>query len=217
MSSDPWADVLTRLQPAVTKASFDMYLRGTVLLSNEGEVWTIGARNALAMEWLEHRLRPVIEREVGDGAQVRFALIPPAGAAPPGEEPDTVPMVEAVREQRVSVSASGSAFCWDDFYIKVKLAFRKQALRKLRGVPLSVFLCLALHVDGEGVAHPGVKRICDETGYSQRAVIDALAFLDEEMHLLEKLPSDTGAVSRYRVNGYAWFGNCPAANVLEDR
>jgi hypothetical protein len=225
MSQDPWQQVLGNLQLQMTRATFDRWLRGTRLLEVADSAWIVGTPDAYALDWLTNRLMPVVataaKHTAGHEVTVRFVMLGPDDGRQPAQgeraqENAAEPIVEAVREQRVSVSADGSSFGWDDYYIKLKLAFRKKALRDLRGAPLSAFLCLALHVDKSGVAHPGIKRISDETGYSRRAVIDALEYLESQMHLLEKLPSETGAVSRYRVQGYAWFGNSPAANVLED-
>jgi len=214
VDAELWRRTLGVLEATTTRGTFDRWLRGSQLLDDNGDTWTVQVRGRDGLDWLNGRFAPSVARAASGvaGREVTVRFVVQGQGAPEVVE---APILEAVTERHVSVAGDGSAFVWDDYYIKLKLAFRKRALRELRGAPLSVFLCLALHVDADGIAHPGIKRICDETGYCRRAVIDALAYLDEQVHVLERLPSDNRAVSRYRVQGYAWFGNSPAVNVLE--
>lgn len=210
-----WQQCLTLLQAQMTRQTFAELLLGSVLVAASADEWMVQARAPAVLEPLNGRLNETVCRSVrvvvGQPLQVRF-VAPAAEVLAPAEEP----VIEAVHERRVGVAADGGTFAWDDYYIKLKLAFRRKALRQLRGAPLAVFLCLALHVDAQGVAHPGIDRICEETGYCRRAVIDALDYLVGTIQFVERLPSNAGATSRYRVQGYAWFGNSPATNLLEN-
>ena len=92
----------------------------------------------------------------------------------------------------------------------------RRALGKLKGVKLSVFLCLSLHVDRDGIAKPGgIETIMHETGYSRGAVCSALQDLCRA-GLIRKLRRHHGAV-QYQVLGYAWFGQQPAPALWESK
>ena len=80
-----------------------------------------------------------------------------------------------------------------------------------------MWLCLALHVDRNGISAPGIASIMRETGYgSKSTVCSALAYLcSPEVHLVERLPAGRWGADRYRILGYAWFGREPAAALFE--
>ena len=80
---------------------------------------------------------------------------------------------------------------------------------------LSVFLCLALHVDRHRVAKPGIEAIMRETGYSRGVVCNALDEL-ETLGLVTKLSTCRGT-DPYQLEGYAWFGARPAPSLWEER
>ena len=94
------------------------------------------------------------------------------------------------------------------------MAFRRKALAQLKGAKLSCFLCLALHVDKDGVAKPGIETIVRETGYSRPSVCSALDEL-ESLGLIQKSRSQYMATDEYTVTGYAWFGKAPAPALWE--
>jgi hypothetical protein len=52
-------------------------------------------------------------------------------------------------------------------YIKLNTLFREQQLNELKGCSLSVFICLALHMDADGTCWVSRKTIAKETGYSK--------------------------------------------------
>jgi hypothetical protein len=225
VSSDPgqlWLATLDQLRGQMTAATFDTWLRGTRIVDAAGDTWTVGVLNAYALDWLNKRLMPVITRTVnavaGREVQIRFVV---SGGAPPREEPDEEPLdredvvLEAVQEERVTVHGDGTSLVWTDFYIKFKLAFRKRALARLKGARLSVFICLALHVDKWGISSPGIERIMQETGYGSRSTV--CSALDDlaRLRLVEKLPPSQWGTDRYRVLGYAWFGRDPAPALFE--
>lgn len=53
-----------------------------------------------------------------------------------------------------------------EVFLKISPAFKNKQLRELKGAPLSVFICYALHSDDEGYSYPDDKLIKKETGYS---------------------------------------------------
>ena len=232
-AAETWTRALAEIKLQMTAATFDTWLARSWVVDQSGSEWVIGVGNAYAVDWLTNRLAPVVLRTLarvaGGPVTVRFEAKtkPAADPAPAGAErdPDPVdldevpaadeagPMFEAVREERIAVGASG-ALQWVDFYIKLKVAFRKRALRELKGARLSVFLCLALHVDRDGIAKPGgIEAIMTETDYSRGAVCSALAELDRSGYI-EKIPQFRGA-DWYVVRGYAWFGQKPAPALWE--
>jgi chromosomal replication initiator protein len=73
-----WQAALGELQLEMTRATFDTWLRGTRLVAYEDGTFIVGVRNGYAKDWLEHRLRPNIERVVSRLAsrtvEVRFVV-----------------------------------------------------------------------------------------------------------------------------------------------
>jgi chromosomal replication initiator protein len=73
-----WAETLSQLQGQMTKAAFNSVMQGTTLIGLDGEVYVIKVATKLAKEWLENRLRQVVERAlsnvIGSAATVEFRL-----------------------------------------------------------------------------------------------------------------------------------------------
>ena len=75
---DPWWDgKLRELQGQMMKGAFDSWLKPTVLLEREGGRIVVGVPNGYAKDWLDNRLRGVIERAVvADGVtDVAFEIV----------------------------------------------------------------------------------------------------------------------------------------------
>jgi len=234
-----WGRALDLLKTQMERAAFDFWLARTWVVEmapgSNGQPgdWVIGVTNARAQEWLTHRLAPLITRTLswtaGEPASVQFVvaqreIVRPAPnrhadrhrARPIEEEPALKGAGPAPETARKGPGPAGEGvdLVWTDFYIKLKVAFRKRALRKLKGARLSVFLCLALHVDRDGIAKPGgIEAIMHETGYSRGAVCSALEEL-ASAGLIRRLRQHRGA-DQYRVLGYAWFGEQPAPALWE--
>lgn len=228
-AQNTWSSILEDLQLQMTRATYDTWLRGTRVVATEGDTWTVYVRHAYAMDWLNARLRPVIDRTVArhaPGIRVEFTATDPAPPVkwknpeplPDDPEPPPEPLLEAVHQQTVTHDTSGHVLTWTDFYIRIKLAFRETALGQMRGAPLSVFISLALHLDADGTTGPGIDRICKETRYGRTTVIAALNLLEHDIGIIEKLPrTRRDRCDRYRVLGYAWFGRKPAKALFEER
>jgi hypothetical protein len=71
-----WAHALEELQMQMTRATFDTWLRGTRVVAAGDEYLEVRVRHAHAVEWLTHRLMPVIkrvvERRAGREVDLRF-------------------------------------------------------------------------------------------------------------------------------------------------
>jgi len=100
------------------------------------------------------------------------------------------------------------------YYVRIKTAFRRQALAELKGAPLSIFICLALHLNRDGVAAPGIEIIMRETGYTRSVVCNALA-KPENLGLVTKR-AGRRQKTEYAVNGYAWYGHHTAPALWEE-
>jgi hypothetical protein len=62
-------------------------------------------------------------------------------------------------------------------YVKIDTELNDY-LQTLKGAPLAVFLCIALHVGKSQTAFPSEKRICRLTGYCERQVRRAIRTLE---------------------------------------
>ncbi len=73
-----WAAALGELQLEMTRATFETWVKPTVILSANGS-WKIGTPDEYAQEWLEQRLRSTVTRVltgvVGQPVRVEFVVI----------------------------------------------------------------------------------------------------------------------------------------------
>ena len=101
-------------------------------------------------------------------------------------------------------SDDGLVECEQPTFIQIKTGFRDRHLAKLKGAKLSVFLCIALHMDGNKVAFPSQATIAKETGYSRVEVSRCVSEL-EALNML-KVQRDAKQVNVYKVLQMARFG-----------
>lgn len=103
-------------------------------------------------------------------------------------------------------------------WIKLSTEFRDRYLSDLKGSQLSVFLCLALHLNQDFRAWPSVSIIAKETGYDRRTVSRALEKLvRKKLIVIEKRRGEGQqfANNRYEVQAFAGFGKSnPWDNML---
>ena len=64
-----WQAILDELALQMTGATFDTWIRGSKVKRAENGLWTIELRSVFAVEWVDKRLRPVIERTVARHAE----------------------------------------------------------------------------------------------------------------------------------------------------
>ncbi len=73
-----WKTAYGELQLQMPRETFDTWLRGARLIAHEDGTFIIGVQNVYAREWLEHRLKNVIVRTLGQiarrGVEVRFVI-----------------------------------------------------------------------------------------------------------------------------------------------
>ncbi len=76
-----WQAILGELQLQMTRATFDTWLRGSRVISCEGDTFTVHVRHAYAVDWLQNRLLPVIKRTLrrhaGPDVEVVFSARAP--------------------------------------------------------------------------------------------------------------------------------------------
>ncbi|MDH7489146.1 MAG: chromosomal replication initiator protein DnaA [Anaerolineae bacterium] len=75
---EAWQATLGELQLQLAKSTFDAWLKDTTLVAAEDGVYTIGARNSYARDWLDNRMRGLVKRTltriVGRQVDVRFIV-----------------------------------------------------------------------------------------------------------------------------------------------
>jgi hypothetical protein len=59
-----WTNILSELQLQMTHATYDIWLRGSQVIAAEDDHLTVAVRYTYAVDWLENRLMPVIQRTV---------------------------------------------------------------------------------------------------------------------------------------------------------
>ena len=76
-----WQATLGELQLQMTRATFDTWLKGSQVIDCEGNTLVVYVRHAYAVDWLQNRLLPVIERTLkrhaGREAEVQFTACAP--------------------------------------------------------------------------------------------------------------------------------------------
>lgn len=108
--------------------------------------------------------------------------------------------LEIIHETSEGYTHQGHSAFSADSYIKIRRSFRHNALRLLRGAPLSCFFEIALADDP-----PDVQTICANTGYASTATVcAALDFLVSRNFIRET--GRVNGVKCYRAVNYAWSG-----------
>ena len=78
-----WQAALGQLQLEIPKSTFDTWVRGTALLSQDDGAYVVGVTNAYAKDWLENRLHGTVKRTLsglaGRSVDVRFVVAPGNG------------------------------------------------------------------------------------------------------------------------------------------
>ena len=90
------------------------------------------------------------------------------------------------------------------FYIKLYGKFRDAHLGQLKGSPLSVFLCLALHSNDQGYSWPSISLISKEASYKRDAVFKALKYL-ESLNFIKRIRRRDLKTQKLKTNLYRIF------------
>lgn len=91
-----WDAALGDIQLQMTRATFDTWMKGTELVSQEADCYTISTPSPYAVEWLENRLRRMIkqtlERHVGESVSLKFIVRAANGDPTERTERDLTPL-----------------------------------------------------------------------------------------------------------------------------
>jgi len=93
-------------------------------------------------------------------------------------------------------------------WIKLSISFR-DAIKNLKGAKLAVFISVALCINPKGESFPSLDTLAKWTGYSRRAVIDAVQELQVDGFLT--VMKGKKKSNLYCVNAFASFGKEPAS------
>ncbi len=93
---------------------------------------------------------------------------------------EQAPTISIFKGRQRIISYGGEQTVEDRVYIQLETTFRDKQLAQLRGgAKLAVFLCLALHINEDGLCWPSIALISKETGYAKDAVYKALTGLEK--------------------------------------
>jgi len=95
-----------------------------------------------------------------------------------GKLPTPTPSIGIFKGLEPVVFDDGKQEIKKEFYIKLYGKFREGHLKQLKGAPLAVFLCLALHSDERGYSYPSAPLISKETGFGRDSIFKALKYLE---------------------------------------
>ena len=73
-----WQNILGQLRPQMTQATFDTWVKGTWIVSQDDGQMVVGTKNPFAKDWLENRLYATIHRTasaiIGQPVEIKFVL-----------------------------------------------------------------------------------------------------------------------------------------------
>jgi DNA-binding MarR family transcriptional regulator len=88
--------------------------------------------------------------------------------------------------------------------VQLSVAFREKQLRQLKGPILGVFVCIALHINEQGLAWPSIALIAHETGYNKDTVFKCLRSL-ERMGFISRVQKTDRETGKFTSNIYQLF------------
>ena len=102
------------------------------------------------------------------------------------------------------ITDTGSQELKKQVFVKFSVKFRQNQLWQLKGAPLSVFICLALHIKEDGTCWPSVSLMAKETGYNKDTIFKALGTL-ETMGFISRVQKKDIKNKRFGSNVYQLF------------
>jgi chromosomal replication initiator protein len=149
-ASDAWKSTLAELEMQLTKATFDTWLRQTSVISFEDGQYVIGVRSGYAKDWLEHRLRGVIQRVLshttGRTVAIEFVVMSEASSEPPASllegYSDGAPSLPQARSTCASLS---SRYHFSNFVVGNNNRLAHAASLAVAGRPAHAYNPLFIH------------------------------------------------------------------------
>ena len=89
-------------------------------------------------------------------------------------------------------------------YVKFSVTFREGQLAQLKGPTLSVFICLALHIEEDGSCFPSVSLISKGTGFNRDTIFNALHKLEFMGYIARSQKTDP-QTKKFKSNIYQLF------------
>ena len=117
--------------------------------------------------------------------------------------------IEIVRQQEIGFDAHGQDVMIDQTFVKLSVSMRG-LLHRFQGARLSAFLLLALNEAEICLGRGGplsIYDIAEEMDCSPRNVLRAMQYLTRNNFATEMPERGPRDEKRYRVSGYAWFGD----------
>ena len=88
--------------------------------------------------------------------------------------------------------------------VQLSVSFRGKQLRQLKGPILGIFVCIALHINEQGLAWPSIALIAHQTGYNKDTVFKCLRSL-ERMGFISRVQKTDSETGKFRSNVYQLF------------
>ena len=114
------------------------------------------------------------------------------------------PTITIFDGRRYYVTDTGEMGSQSNVSVQLSVKFREKQLRQLKGPILGVFLCIALHINEQGLAWPSIKLIAHETGYNKDTVHKCLRSL-ERMGFTSRVQGMEKETGKFRSNTYQLF------------
>jgi len=114
------------------------------------------------------------------------------------------PTVLIFKGEEYYITDTGDQEKKSEVHVRFAAKFRDLQLLQLKGPPLSVFMCLALHIGEEGRSFPSVGLICKETGYNRDTVFAALKKLELMGYIARRQKTDP-ETRQFKSNVYQLF------------
>ena len=99
---------------------------------------------------------------------------------------------------------NGEAGKRSEISVQLSVRFREKQLRQLKGPLLGVFICIALHINEQGLSWPSGALIVRETGYNKETVFKCIKSL-ELMGYLSRMQLNEQGTGKFRSNSYQLF------------
>jgi hypothetical protein len=145
-----------------------------------------------------------------DGAN-QFGVLGGGGDAaekpmPAAETPSSsTPTAFEIQPPGQVIKEDGRLYRFDEGpWIRINTSFRDEWLRRLKGPQLSLFICLALHIDDRNHAFPSIERIAMLTGFSDRHIRRAVQAAEKDGWL--EVHRSTGSHNRYTLHAPVKYG-----------
>ena len=171
-----WQAALGELQIELTRPTFETYLKRTTLVSQDGDVYTIGAPSTFVKEWIEERLlqrvQATLSHIVDQPVSVRIVVHQRTGrqaAAAPAEDRARPEVAPTVVQPQAAPAAAGTVlnprYTFDKFIVGSSNALAHAAARAVADHPGSKYNPLFIY----GAVGLGKTHLLHAIGHQVRA------------------------------------------------